>query len=257
MDAAVDTVQELNRGDVRVRDPFSSGAKTLGSVQAWRLEFSDLPSCIGKVTDQEFFGTGFRVLGVASRPVSTTERFGPFEGSTQTWAMPYVGNLPGAGQNLGAFELSGLITGSFARPAALASDVDAGRVPLNMTMRDARPPTVGVDRAEWHEISPFQPTVRVQDSSHLALQQRLSTVSTMVLGLAGAILTAYVFEFVRGRPAFGQVRPGHTEEQESRGDGQLAVRDPAKNDRRRWLPVMVVILPILVRLLRRLRRHRN
>lgn len=238
LDGAIDNVEQLGVGDLRVSGPFSSTPKSLGPVQAWRFEFSHLPACIGKPGDQEFIGTGFRVEGLASKPVSRSEWFGPFRGATETWAMPYVGNLPGAGHNLGAFELSGLVSGSFLRPPALASDVDAGAIALKLSMRDARPATVASDRARWHEVAPFQPTVRVENSSAAAVLQRLSTSASIVLGLAGAILTAYVFELVRRRPLSGAVPAG------DRAGAAAPNFDPLVGPGRRpqnrlwWLPIV-------------------
>lgn len=244
-------VEHIESGHLTIRDAFASTPAQHESVQVFRFIFSDLPACIGRVNDQEFAGTAFRVGGLASEAVSRVKHFGPFQGSTQTWAMPYVGNLPGAGNYIGEFDLDGVIVGSFVRPLALATDVDAGGVPLGMTMRDARPATLDVDRATWHESQPFQATVQVEDSWAASLAQRFSTVSSVVLGLAGAILTAYVFELVHGGRVLHERQMGGDTAPERRAN-----KDRSKNDslgrlqRRWWLPVIVtVIVAALYRLL--------
>jgi hypothetical protein len=254
VDAAPHTVRDPITKNLHASDPFSSRSQSLGPVQVWRFKFTDLPKCIGTAAAREFSGTGFRVEGLPPRPVRLSERFGPLQSSTETWAMPYVGNLPGAGQNLGEFELSGVISGSFLRPVALASDVDAGPVPLSQTMREARPTTVHNDRAQWHEEYPFQATVRVEDSSSSALLQRLSTISSIVLGLAGAILTAFAFELVRGRPSSGEAPAANRGPEEPVNAHRRHGRDPGAQFRLRWPAiVLTAIFAAVVRLVVRRR----
>lgn len=243
IDAGSDTVVEhLDSGQLTIRDAFASAFAQHESVQVFRFSFSNLPTCLGRVNDQEFGGVAFRVNGVASEAVSRVRHFGPFQGSTQTWSMPYVGNLPGAGHNIGEFDLDGVIVGSFMRPPALASDVDAGPVPLGMTMRDARPAISDVDRAVWHQSRPFQATVQVEDSSAVALAQRFSTVSSVVLGLAGAILTAYVFEFVRGGRVHYERQMGDTAPERRENEDRSGKERPGWYQRGWWTPVIVTVI---------------
>ena len=254
VDAAPHTVRQPITRNLNVRDPLSSGSRSLGPVQVWRFELTNLPKCIGTAAAQEFAGTGFRVEGLPPQPVRRKERFGPLESSTETWAMPYVGNLPGAGQTIGEFKLSGGISGSFMRPVAFATDVDAGPIPLRMTMREARPTTIHSDRAQWHEIYPFQATVRVEDSSSSALLQRLSTISSIVLGLAGAILTAFAFELVRGSSSSGDVLASNQEPQEQVNLDPQRAHNPAGQSPLRWPTIILAaIFAAVIRLVLRRR----
>ena len=188
----------LPDGDLNVTDVGDGSVVTYPAVQVIQVSLKDLPPCLGTVANEGYIGVGFRIEGTVSAPVVASND-GLLDAAVERWSMPYVGGLPGAGQRLGVFRISGAIRGDFVRPAAFAATVDAGRVPLGLDLSDARPPTEAVDRASWYQPKPFQATAKVRDSSYQTTLQGWSALSAIGLGVFGSIVASVLFGWTRSQ----------------------------------------------------------
>lgn len=199
LSASPGAARKIPSGDVTVIDESDGLTVTYPDVQVIQVSLKDMPRCLGTPADEEFVGTGFRIEGTASGPV-TASGGGPFlDSAVERWSVPYVGNFPGKGQALGEFHIIGAIRGDFVRPRAFAATVDAGPVPLRLDLGDARPPTEAVDRASWYQPRPYQATAKVRDSNYQTALQRWSALFAIGLGVFGSIVASSLFEWTRSR----------------------------------------------------------
>jgi hypothetical protein len=191
--------RELPPGDLEVDDQASGQLLNFRDVQVVEISLSGLPECLHRRIDEDFAGTGLRIEGQARAPIVSTSG-GLVDGAASRWSMPLVGRLPGTGQQLGVFGMSGAVNGEFLRVSPFAALVDAGSVPLNVELADARPPTETVDRASWYDTVPLQPTVKVTNASSETALQRWNALSAIALGVFGSIFASVIFEWLRLRP---------------------------------------------------------
>ncbi|HMM95103.1 hypothetical protein [Phycicoccus sp.] len=190
-------VRNLSEAELSVENMGNGTTTTYGRVQIIQIDISDLPACLASTPKDEFGGVGMRVEGTAEAPVVSVSENVFIRGAVERWSMPYVGNFPGAGQQLGVFRIEGGIRGEYIRPRSMAVAVDAGRTPLGLEVTDARPPVERADLASWRQAVPFQGTAKVRDVRRQAELQRWSVVSAIGLAVFGSIVASMIFEAVR------------------------------------------------------------
>jgi hypothetical protein len=182
-----------------ISDPGAGQLIPLGTIQALRFALPPTP-CTGHFPPGHeasgITGTSVEIAGLAKHSVTQLGRFELWDGPRSTQSWPLIGSPPGINPNdLGEWTIAG-VPGSWSRPFAEYMRLDAGSLTTIGSLEAADPALTDPTRLSWASTSSFQASARVLDSAALSKWQDWLVIATIVLTLAGSLLTAALFDLV-------------------------------------------------------------
>ncbi|WP_236792327.1 hypothetical protein [Amycolatopsis sp. GM8] len=167
----------------------------LGPVQLAEVTIDRPARCVAEPGSEVLAGTAYSLEGRVRALIHHQATFRGISTPRQSEVWPCVGGFPGvADGNLGIFEGSGVLSGTWMVPAGMRTRVTEGSLRAKMIVDVAVPPLPDTSTIDWDEPDPNAPTVRMTDVDAMASGQQM-----LAAGIGGSVLASWLFEALKGR----------------------------------------------------------